>query len=577
MTFITEQRGIYMKMGIVGKVMILVVAAVAISVVSMVGIGYYINYQQVDEAAGEELIGCANITSGLLTPEDIQELAKGQANSAALQQKIDWIVDHKPIFKNAAVMNLEGKILVADKRLQQQGFKAGDTFYISPDDVEMIKQMKHPVASSIYTYGGFSRKTGYAPIYRNHDPNQDIVAVMAIDFDASIISERTWNMLKFTVQTGGIFPIVSALIAFWFIHRTIKPIKPIGERVQSIAQGDLSGDDIVVKSKDELGQLARSINVMTHNLREMIHTINYTSQEVTGNSNILADEALRTTESIQRMVGSLQEIAQGAKIQEQNAVETSAATEQMAIGVSQIAERSQTVSHLMQETVSSAEAGSSELERVMNQMDRIRQSVERSGSVVAALEKDSDEIGNILLVMNEISSRTNLLALNASIEASRAGENGRGFAVVAGEIRKLAEQSQASSERITELIEHIQGSIMQIVDSMQQEKEEVQFGKQVMERMATVFREIFERAQAVNDQVINVSAISQQISAGTEQVSSSISEVAGIARKFAENSQAIATGANEQLQSMERIADGTQGIKQLTRELNMKVQQFRVS
>lgn len=565
-----------MRMGIVSKVMILVVGAVAISVVSLVGIGYYVNYGQVDYAAGEELIGCANITSGLLTPEDIQLLSKGEARPE-MQQKIDWIVDHKPIFKNASIMTLDGKIIVADKRLQQEGFKAGDTFYINPKDAEMIKTMKHPVASSIYTYGKFTRKTGYAPIYRSHDQNQDIVAVMAVDFDSSIIKERTWNMLKFTLQTGGIFPVLSALVAFWLIHRMIKPIRAIGERVQSIAQGDLSGEDIVVRSKDELGRLALSVNGMTHSLREMIDAIHYTTNEVTENSDLLADEAAQTTQSIERMVVSLQEIAEGAKLQERNAIETSAASEQMAIGVSQIAERSQTMSQMMQETVESAEHGAAELESVRNQMDRIRQSVDHSGTVAAELEKDSGEIDNILLVMNEIASQTNLLALNASIEASRAGEHGRGFAVVAGEIRKLAEQSKLSAERISELIHHIQSSVKQIVSSMQQEKDEVHQGKQVIARMETVFNDIFEKAQVVNEQVMNVSAISQQISAGTQEVSSSVSEVAGISRKFAENSDVIALGANDQLQSMERISAGSRGIRELTHELIRKVEKFRVS
>ncbi|TBL73349.1 methyl-accepting chemotaxis protein [Paenibacillus thalictri] len=565
-----------MKLGIVSKVILLVVATVLFSVVSLVAIGYHVNYKQIDEAAGEELIGCANITSGLLSVNDIEGLAAGKV-TADMQMKLDWIVDHKPIFKNASIMTLDGKLLAVDKRLQQQGFKAGDDFYIDSKDAEMLKQMKHPVASTIYTYGGAERKTGYAPIYKNHDAGQEIVALMAIDFDAKIISERTWSMLTFTLQAGGIFPIVCALLAFWIIHRMMKPIGPIGARVQSIASGDLTGADIHVRSNDELGRLARSVNAMTHSLREMIDTINYTTNEVNGNSVQLADESQQGTVSIHRMTEAFQQIAEGAKLQEQNAVETAASTEQMAIGVTQIAERTQVMSELMQDTVANAETGSAEMERVVRQMQRIHESVGRTGTVVADLEKDSSEIGSIMEVMNEIASQTNLLALNASIEASRAGDQGRGFAVVASEVRKLAEQSKVSAERISELIGHIQENISQMTHVMKQEEDEVRAGEDVLVRLERSFRLIYEKAQSVNDQVISVSAISEQISAGTEQVASSVSEVAGIARKFAANSEQIASGAETQLLSMERIAESSRGIKHLSEELESKVRKFRVS
>ncbi|WP_028547813.1 methyl-accepting chemotaxis protein [Paenibacillus sp. UNC451MF] len=565
-----------MRLGIVGKVTWLVVIAVLTSVLSLLVIGYYVNYKQIDEAAGDELIGCASITSGLLTVAEIKELANGQA-SQALKDKVNWIVDHKPIFKNASIMSLDGKLLVPDKRLEKEGFKAGDSFYIDREAIDMLVDKKHPMASSTYTFGDGERKTGYAPIYADHDSSQKIVALMAIDFDAGIMKERTWNMLMFTLQTGGIFPVVAAFIAFLLISRMIKPIEAISARVKSIADGDLTGEPIVVKSKDEIGSLVQSVNQMTSHLKEMIHTIDETSREVSKTTQLLAGDADRTVTSIHTMTSTMQQIASGAEAQEKGTDESAKAMEEISEGMSEIADSSMAMAEMMYDTLKAAEQGSETLDKVLMQMDSIHESVELSSGAVRELSAYSEEIGEIVKVMRDISAQTNLLALNASIEASRAGEEGRGFAVVAGEIRKLAEQSRMSSEHITELIEAVQGKVAHMVTAMEREIKEMELGKSYVNQMAGGFHSIVDKAQKTNEQITEISAISEQISAGSQEVSASVLETASIAKNSSEQSAHAAGLSLGQLESMRQITESVHTIEEMCQELNMLVRRFRIS
>ncbi|TDF95909.1 methyl-accepting chemotaxis protein [Paenibacillus piri] len=563
------------KMGIVGKVTWLVVIAVMVSVISLLGIGYYVNYKQIDYAAGEELNGCASITSGLLTAAEIKELGQGSI-SAALKEKINWIVDHKPIFKNAAVISLDGVLIVPDKRWESQGFKAGDTIYIDKHAVDMLTGMKHPEASSVYEFGGTERKTGYAPIYADHDSSKPIVALMAIDFDASIIHDRTLTMLRFTLQTGGIFPVIAALTAYLLISRMIKPIGHISTRLKKIAEGDLTGEPIQSASKDEIGSLVGSVNQMTVQLKRMIVTIEDTSREVNRTSKALANDANETVESIHTMVSAMQQIAGGAEAQEKGTNESARAMEEIAQGMSGIAGSAVAMAEMMAQTLEAAEEGGQTLERVLKQMDAMHLSVEQSTEAVQELSAHSEQIGHIVSVMKEIAAQTNLLALNASIEASRAGEGGRGFAVVAEEIRKLAEQSRMSSEHITELIETVQIQVRKMVAALSLEMAEMKTGAEYIHHLSGGFQSIVDKARQTNGQITEISAISQQVSASTDEVSSSVHETASIAKQSSLQSAQAAELSAGQLESMRQITVAASGMETISEELGEVVSRFKI-
>ncbi|WP_171656146.1 methyl-accepting chemotaxis protein [Paenibacillus foliorum] len=564
------------KMGIVGKVTWLVVIAVMVSVLSLLSIGYYVNYKQVDEAAGDELIGCASITSGLLTAVEIQELSQGKV-SQNLKEKVNWIVDHKPIFKNAAIISLDGVLIVPDKRWEAQGYKAGDKVFVDRDAVDMLVSMKHPEASAVHNFAGIDRKSGYAPIFADHDSSKNIVALMAVDFDASIIKDRTFKMLKFTVQTGGIFPVVAALIAYLLISRMIKPIGLVSARVQKIAEGDLTGEAITSTSKDEIGSLVSSVNQMSIQLKQMIHTIEDTSREVNRTSKVLSGDANQTAASIHTMVSAMQQIAAGAEAQEKGTDESARAMEEIAEGINGIADSAMTMSEMMSDTLGAAVEGSETLDRVLKQMDSIHQSVEESSGAVKELSNNSEQIGQIVLVMKGISTQTNLLALNASIEASRAGEDGKGFAVVAGEIRKLAEQSRLSSEHIAELIETVQLKIQHMVAAMEREMVEMETGKTYIHQLSSGFQSIVDKAHKSNGQIMEISAISQQISAGTEEVASSVHETATIAKLSSLQSSKVAKLSAGQLDSMKLITTEANGMETISEELSGVVRKFKIS
>ncbi|WP_159887193.1 methyl-accepting chemotaxis protein [Paenibacillus puerhi] len=564
-----------MKAGIVTKVISMVLIAVLVSVGSMMAIGFFVNYSQVDAAAGEELNGCANITSGLLTKEDIRQL--GQATSAELQAKVDWIVDHKPIFMNAGIIRTDGTILVADQRLQAQGLKAGDKVAVDENAIAMVQSMRHPAASDIYSFNGVERKTGYAPIFADHDPSGEIVALMTVDFNADIVSARTWEMLRYTLMTGGIFPILSAVAAFFVIRRMIRPIETISLRVKEIADGDLQGMPIREESRDELGALAQAVNRMTVNLRAIVTSIQETSRTVTGTTESLACDADRSLDAVHEMKSAVQQIASGAQLQEKSTRDSALAMEEIALGVNRIAASSVSVTELMQDTLGQAHRGGEALSRVRQRMDGIGASVESSSAIAEELKERSGQIEHIVQIMKDVAHQTNLLALNASIEASRAGEQGRGFAVVAAEIRKLAEQSRGSSEQVTELIESIRDQIGQLDEAMVRETSEVASGRVVVEELAEAFLRIVRQAEHTHDQITDISAVSEEISAGTQQVASSVQEMAAIAARSAAESDSVAQLAIGQLEVLEQMTEGAHRIERMNLELTEAASRFRLS
>jgi methyl-accepting chemotaxis protein len=183
-TKITQKLGL-----IIISMMLLCIAAISFS-------NYKITYDNVKEAAGIELYGCANITTGLLDPLVIEQLASGDfSNAAATGDLISWTVQHKDIFSAQYIFSLDGTLLAADENLQQQGFSYGDSFYLDEEALSHLTKMKHPTYSNVYEYGNMKRLTGYAPIFKDHDPTKEVIAISAIDFDANIIKERTWSMI----------------------------------------------------------------------------------------------------------------------------------------------------------------------------------------------------------------------------------------------------------------------------------------------------------------------------------------------------------------------------------------------
>ncbi|OKP78204.1 chemotaxis protein [Paenibacillus sp. P3E] len=539
--------------------------------------GYRTAYHQVDEAAGIELVGCANITTGLIDPADIAALVGGDNSKvAAIEDRIGWIVAHKPIFKEAFILSLDGKILAADASMKKRGYKAGDSFYFAEEDKAMITTMKHSAYSKVYTYQDTSLKTGYGPIYQDHDPSKPIIALMAINFDGPLIQERTKDIIVQPFIIGASILIVAILAAYLLIRRMVSPLTKLSGSVNTIARGDLTHEPLLFKSKDEIGTLARNFNDMTLSLRELITQVNDTSMLVASSSQELSASAQETNRAGEHSVNVTIELADGANTQLKDLEGSYKSVQDMSRFISEIADNADSARDTAASNAQKARLGRQSIDSTTTQIGVMSGSIQDLSDIITTLGSHSKEIENIVGTIASIAEETNLLALNAAIEAARAGEEGRGFAIVAGSVRKLAERSARSAGQIGELVSLIISQMDDAGETMRRSTEEMQQGKELIVSAGQSFSEIETSVSDMSSQSQQISATVRELGSISGGLVEAIQNIVRISNHTAEGAETLSATSQEQLAAMEEVESSAAFLSSLAEKLQVLVEKFKI-
>ncbi|MCY9289416.1 methyl-accepting chemotaxis protein [Bacillus haynesii] len=369
--------------------------------------------------------------------------------------------------------------------------------------------------------------------------------------------------------------VLSISIGLLMTRLITKPIKDIQALFTETEQGDFTVKG-TYQSKDELGLLTSSFNKMVAGVRSIIETVGETSHQVASSSQELSASADESTKASEYISTTIQELAVGSDQQVESVENSRTVIKGMTEFAGRISSNAEKAAATADQTALMSLEGTKAIDKVSAQMKSINETVVSLSEAFKHLTERSNEIGNITEVITSIAEQTNLLALNAAIEAARAGEQGKGFAVVADEVRKLAEQSARSAEQITRLITIIQNDTKQTMNSVISATGEVKEGLVVVHEAGGAFQKIENSITEVVTQINDVTNLVKNLTAGTSEIETAISGVKEVAETAAGGTQTVSAATQEQLASMEEIAAASQILAQNAEELQHLIQKFKI-
>jgi len=349
----------------------------------------------------------------------------------------------------------------------------------------------------------------------------------------------------------GLLVLVTIVAALWFgLGLLLKPLQSIGTVVKELAQGD--GDltrRLPVVSTDEVGELSKALNVFIGKLQEIMLEVAMESHEV--------GDCSEKVSVISRGLAAEFDVL----TEKSSSVAT--ASGQMAATSNQIASSCVDAAEGAEAASDKASTGAAVLQKTLESMRRLAEKVTASAHTVEGLGSRSDEIGAIISTIEDIADQTNLLALNAAIEAARAGEQGRGFAVVADEVRALAERTAKATREIARMIKSIQEETKAAVAVMEEGVREVEVGSEEAARSGAALQEILDQVERVTSQVNQIATAAEEQSAATMEITANVQQL----------NEILQQGSH----SLKDAAGMAQGMKELSDELNLQIGRFRLS
>jgi twitching motility protein PilJ len=289
------------------------------------------------------------------------------------------------------------------------------------------------------------------------------------------------------------------------------------EEVTDVAEGDLTLEAEV--TEDATGVIADSFNYMIHQLRGVVARVQETTLQVSASANEVQSTAAH--------------LAEGSTVQATQIVESSAAIDEMTVSIQQVSEHAALSATVAEQALANARQGTTAVQNTIQGMSRIRAQVQETAKRIKRLGERSQEIGAIVQLIGDIAERTSILALNASIQAARAGEAGRAFVVVAEEVERLAERASNATRQIASLVSTIQSETHEAVIAMEGSTGEVVQGSQLADQAGQALSEIESVSERLAELIQSISHASTQQARSSESLSKAMSEIAAVTQRTA--------------------------------------------
>lgn len=618
-----------MKLKVGAKILLgFAVVLILLGVVAFFGVT---GLTSVDDQFSSVLDKRIPVTKGVLIEQNLTNRYIGQVRAFMLYGKQDALDQIKTIKDERNLVEKDlTKNLTTEKGRNLLGklTAASDKYDLNAQKIiELYKVGKNEQAGPYITEATKAANEFLAAADELTNLNDSLIKSNVSDAKNFAASKKQLSLIL------SIFATLLGIVIAFVIGRSIsKPLVALTAAAQTMATGDLTLEIPDIKTKDETQTLGDAFKTMVANIKDLIQQINSTSNQVAATSEQLSVNSEETAKASQQVAKAIEEVARGTTEQTRNVTDTVRTVDQVTQAIEQIAGGAQEQNRNVMTTTELVEGMSTKIELMSKGMEEVKEASAHSGIIakdggqavnktvvgmervkeavfetanrIKELGEQSIQIGEIIQVIDEIAEQTNLLALNAAIEAARAGEHGKGFAVVADEVRKLAERSGKATKEIASLITNIQKGTNVAVESMEIGTKEVEegvavaqeAGKSLEEIVSVVGRsnegvieitkiiaEIMAASKEVSNAISNVAAITEENTAATEEISASTQQVSGamqnisaITEESSAAAEEVSASTEEMTASVEEIASSSQTLKDMADNLNTIVGRFKI-